>query len=190
MNAIYPMIIPAVWLTLFGYWIVSSFNVKRTVRREPIRFRLLYTAPGILGAIFLIRHRSESSLLAHQIWPQTFVSFWLGVVVMALGLAFAIWARATIGRNWSGTVTMKESHELVQTGPYALMRHPIYTGILLMVLGTAIAIGQWRALLAVLLVLISFRIKLQLEEKYMVELFGPAYVAYRQRVAMLIPGLW
>jgi protein-S-isoprenylcysteine O-methyltransferase Ste14 len=92
-----------------------------------------------------------------------------------------------IGTNWSGTVTIKQGHELVTTGPYALVRHPIYTGLLLALAGSALARGEWRGALAVLIALLALWRKLRLEEHWMREQFGEAYRAYSRRVAALVP---
>ena len=94
-----------------------------------------------------------------------------------------------IGRNWSGTVTFKEGHELVTTGPYALVRHPIYTGLLLAFIGSAVGRGEWRGVLAVFIAFLALWRKLRLEERWMREQFGDAYDAYARRVAALVPYL-
>ena len=100
-----------------------------------------------------------------------------------------MWARVHLGRNWSGIVTVKEGHELITGGPYAIVRHPIYTGLLLAFIGSALARGEWRGVLAVAVVLAALWRKLGLEERWMREQFGSAYQAYSQRVAALVPFL-
>ena len=110
-------------------------------------------------------------------------------MVLVAGLVFSIWARVHIGRNWSGIVTLKQDHELIQSGPYRLVRHPIYTGLLLGFIGTAIARDEWRGWLAVLMVLAALWRKLRLEERWLTEQFGDAYRQYRSEVAALIPYL-
>jgi protein-S-isoprenylcysteine O-methyltransferase Ste14 len=109
--------------------------------------------------------------------------------MVAVGLGFAAWARAHLGQNWSGIVTVKEDHALVRTGPYRAVRHPIYTGLLLALTGTAMAIGEWRGVLAVICALIGLLRKIQVEEKRMSENF-PEYSRYRQQTAALIPLLY
>ena len=103
------------------------------------------------------------------------------------GIAFAVWARQYLGRNWSGTVTVKQDHELIRTGPYRLVRHPIYTGLLLAILGTAVAFGEWRGLLAFALLTGSLLLKLRVEERFMSESFPEPYARYRAEVPALIP---
>jgi protein-S-isoprenylcysteine O-methyltransferase Ste14 len=104
-----------------------------------------------------------------------------------LGLLFTVWARIVLGRNWSGIVTVKQDHELVTAGPYRWVRHPIYTGLLIAFAGSAIARGEWRGVLAVVIVLAGLWRKLKLEERWMIETFGDAYLRYRAKVRALIP---
>ena len=103
------------------------------------------------------------------------------------GLAFALWARVTLGRNWSGVVTLKEGHELVERGPYRFVRHPIYTGMLIMSFATALVQSHMAGVLGVLLMFASFWIKLGREETLMLRQFPERYAAYQQRVKRIIP---
>ena len=118
-------------------------------------------------------------------WP-----FWLGAVLTAAGLLFTVWARRHIGRNWSAIVTIKEGHEFIASGPYAIVRHPIYTGLLLAFTGSALALGESRGVLAVAIVAWSLWRKLRLEERWMQQHFGEAYQEYCRRVAALLPFVW
>jgi protein-S-isoprenylcysteine O-methyltransferase Ste14 len=117
-------------------------------------------------------------------WP------WLdaaGVVVTAAGLGFAIWARAYLGSNWSASVTVKAGHELIQAGPYRWVRHPIYTGMILAALGTALELREVRGLIAVPLIYLGFRIKSGIEERMMRQTFGAEYDAYSHRTGQIAP---
>jgi protein-S-isoprenylcysteine O-methyltransferase Ste14 len=111
--------------------------------------------------------------------------FWPGPV--ALGLGFAVAARAWLGRNWSAEVTIKQNHELVRSGPYTIVRHLIYTGMLLELVGTALSVGKWRALVGLVLIVAALLRKLSIEERFMSEQFGEAYARYRAEVPGLIP---
>jgi protein-S-isoprenylcysteine O-methyltransferase Ste14 len=113
----------------------------------------------------------------------------LGMVMTLAGLLFACWARHVLGSNWSAVVQLKQDHELIERGPYRHVRHPIYTGLLLAFLGTAVALGEWRGLLALAIVAVSFWRKLRLEERWLGEQFGAAYADYMRRVKALIPGI-
>ena len=108
---------------------------------------------------------------------------------MVAGLLFAVWARLHLGRNWSRSVTVKEGHELIITGPYTLVRHPIYTGILAGFLGTAIALSQVRGFIGFVLIFIAFWAKLRREEAWMRSQFGETYAAYARHTAALVPYL-
>ena len=121
--------------------------------------------------------------------PDTQTIGYLGLALTAAGVAFAIWARFTLGRNWSGTVTIKEDHELIQHGPYRIVRHPIYTGILLAMLGTAIGYGRVPCLIGVAIAFFSLRFKWGTEERFMTEQFGAKYTQYRREVKAVIPGI-
>jgi protein-S-isoprenylcysteine O-methyltransferase Ste14 len=106
-----------------------------------------------------------------------------------LGAAIAIWARIILGQNWSARVTLKVGHELIRSGPYRYVRHPIYTGMLLAMIGTAMVAGEWRGAAAVALSIIAFCLKAQREEQFMVTEFGETYHEYRSQTGFLVPGL-
>ncbi len=122
--------------------------------------------------------------------PNSPAVAWVGVALTLAGIALAIAARLFLGGNWSGTVTIKEGHTLVRKGPYTLMRHPIYSGFLLAIFGTALAIGEIRALIAASIVLAVLTHKINLEERFMMEQFGAEYAQYRRKVNALIPFVW
>lgn len=183
---------PAVWLIWVIGWWIFALNVKATVRRQAllpnlVNLGLLFCAFGLLWARLIpVRGLMERFLPASQ-WP--FFSA-LGAVLTLMGLAFTVWARVYLGRNWSGMgATIKADHELVTGGPYGLVRHPIYSGLALAVLGTALAVGQWRAVLALALALSAIVHRIRVEERFMREKFGATYDAYTKRVRALIPKL-
>jgi protein-S-isoprenylcysteine O-methyltransferase Ste14 len=110
------------------------------------------------------------------------------VTIAFLGALFAVWARVTLGTNWSGTVaTVKKDHELVQSGPYALARHPIYTGFLITMVGTALTVGT---VASVIICAVAFFLRIQLEETVMTKHFPKEYPAYKKRTKALIPLVW
>ena len=136
-------------------------------------------------------------LFARDLWPHwlrqrvsprsDIALLWTGLILTAAGVGFAILARFWIGRNWSGTVTIKEQHELIQSGPYRIVRHPIYTGLLLAYLSTAIVHGELRGFVGFCLLLLGFGLKLRMEETFMIQQFGNAYLDYKRRVKALVP---
>jgi protein-S-isoprenylcysteine O-methyltransferase Ste14 len=178
------------WLAWLVYWLVAARNVKATRRREPYASRIGHVVLTVLAAALLaFRHQQPVwlSWLDVRFLPQTTVVYWLGLMTVLVGLSFAVWARVHLGRNWSGRVTVKEDHELIRTGPYAIVRHPIYTGMLCAILGTAIAFGEWRGLIAFGILAASLMLKLRMEERFMSETFGEQYARYRTEVPALIP---
>jgi protein-S-isoprenylcysteine O-methyltransferase Ste14 len=189
MPILYRYLFPAMWLGWAAYWWISSQNVKPVLHHESLPSRLSYVAPlALAGLLLSLRHVPVPALqeryLPFAAWP-----FVVAVVLTAAGLLFSVWARQYLGRNWSGAVSIKEDHELVTSGPYALVRHPIYTGVLLAILGSAIAVAEWRAVLALVLASLALWRKLRLEERWMLRQFGEAYHAYCRKVAALIPFL-
>jgi protein-S-isoprenylcysteine O-methyltransferase Ste14 len=187
---IHRCLFPALWLGWALYWWRTSTNVKETARRESFLSRVGHIGPMVVAAAILWSPRLGVPALDARFMPWAPWQFWAGAVVTAGGLAFAVWARRHIGRNWSATVTLKQDHELVTSGPYAFVRHPIYTGLLFGFLGSAFALGQWRGLVAVVMVYLALLRKYRLEERWMCERFGVAYDAYRARVKALVPFLF
>jgi protein-S-isoprenylcysteine O-methyltransferase Ste14 len=185
----YRYLIPAMWTAWAIYWWVLSLDVKTPSRVEPLESRLLHVVPLLLAFYLLSAPRLRYQVLNERFLPSGAWPFWLGAVLTAAGLFFAIWARNHLGRNWSGIVTVKEDHELITTGPYSVVRHPIYTGLLLAFVGSAIAVGESRGVLAVAIVLWSLLRKLRFEERWMREQFGETYEAYSRRVRALVPFL-
>ena len=185
----YKYAFPAMWLAYFGYWWAVSRNVKAPVRQEPAPSRVARLVLMVSAGLLLGLSRIPFSPLDKRFFPSGEGSFWSGAVVTAAGLLFSVWARRHLGSNWSQNVTVKQGHELIQSGPYRFVRHPIYTGLLVAFLGSAIARGEWRGLLAVALVFITLWNKLRLEEKWMRAEFGESYRNYSRRVAALVPHI-
>lgn len=187
MPLVYRYAFPAMWLSWMVYWWAASRDVKSDVRRESLSSRLVYIVPLVLAVLLYSVQNVRFAFLGQRILPLAAWTFWLGSLLTAGGLLFTVWARLHLGKNWSGTVTIKQGHELVTSGPYALVRHPIYTGLLLALLGSAIALGDWRAVLAFMLAAGALLRKLVVEERWMRQQFGDEYQAYSRRVAALIP---
>jgi protein-S-isoprenylcysteine O-methyltransferase Ste14 len=179
----------ALWLAWILYWWISSRDVKPNRRQESAASRIAHMLPLVLAAWLIAAHRLPGDSLVGRMFPATLTVYLVGTAITAAGLAFSVWARVVLGRNWSGTVTLKEGHELVRSGPYRLVRHPIYTGLLVAFIGSAVARGEWRGVLAVAIAFVALWRKLQLEERWMEETFGEAYARYRAEVPALIPFL-
>jgi protein-S-isoprenylcysteine O-methyltransferase Ste14 len=186
----YPLalnIISVCWTLFAVIWLLAAFATKQSVYRESTVQRLRYTIPILLGGFLLAKGHRLSDPLDYRVIPHVEALAWSGVVLCIAGLAFCIWARFTLGRNWSGVVTLKGGHELITSGPYALVRHPIYTGLLTMFVGTVIVLGHVAGIIAMPFVFGSLWIKLRYEEKLMLKQFPNEYAAYQQCVKRLIP---
>lgn len=180
------LVIKASWIAFILYWIVAALNVKATRRREAILARALNSALLLLAAILMsVRSPLPGFLLARFV-PLHPALEALGAVMTVAGLAFAIWARLHLGREWSGNVTVKDDHVLIRSGPYASLRHPIYSGVLLALAGTALDFGEWRGLAALVLFLVAVLRRIAAEEALMREAF-PGYDQYRRTSWALIP---
>jgi protein-S-isoprenylcysteine O-methyltransferase Ste14 len=188
MTGIHPLHIVALWWLVFlVVWSVASLNVRRTKRLEDRRSRSRFTALTAIGSLLLAFPRARFLSPLRFSWSPWLP--WVGAAMVTVGILFAFWARFTLGRNWSGRVTLKEGHELIQTGPYALARHPIYTGLDLALWGTALAEGTVAALVGAACLAYAFSLRMKLEEQWMVEEFGERYQEYRKRVPGLVPWL-
>ena len=190
MDAIALSIVSYAWIALATVWLVLFFFTKRTVRKQPSGRRALHLTLSLTGFFLLTGAPFHHGVLATRFIPYLPSIHVAGAVLTVAGCLFAIWARVTIGGNWSGNVTVKSEHELIVEGPYSLARHPIYTGILLALAGTALAIGEIRGLIGFALILFSLSIKIRQEERMMTQTFPESYPPYRQRVKALIPGIW
>lgn len=187
MPFLYDYLFPAMWVCYLAYWWGMSTNVKETERRESLSSRLVRLALMVCAVALLWLPRVPLRWLDERFLPLGVWCFWSGAAVTAGGMLFSVWARRYLGKNWSQAVTLKQGHELIQGGPYALVRHPIYTGLLLAFVGCAVARGEWRGLLAVALVFGALWHKLRLEETWMRVQFGESYEAYSRQVAALVP---
>jgi len=175
------------WIVAALVWLVAAFFTKRTERNEPSASRLIQFGWAILAAILL---RVPWGPLRMRVIPRSLLLSCAGLALTVGGIAFAILARFFLGRNWSARVTIKKEHELIRSGPYAIVRNPIYTGFLIALAGTVTVIGEIRAILAFAIVAVGLHFKVRTEEKFMSEQFGEEYARYRQEVKSLIPFVW
>lgn len=179
------------WAIFLLYWLISSFTAKKIVKGERgagIARRVLI---GVAAYVLLI-HADDPRLgvLAERFLPYARWVVWLGVALTFAGVFFAIWARVHIGKYWSATVALKAEHQLIRTGPYARIRHPIYTGILLALCGSAIAVGRYAAILAVVVYAVAFWFKARKEEALLAGEFGPAFEEHRRNTGFFLPKLF
>jgi protein-S-isoprenylcysteine O-methyltransferase Ste14 len=177
------------WLVFLGYWLIARFGVNRMERPEPggtLIFRVLIMA----GAYWLLFQQDlRFGILNRRFIPHDDRIVLAGVLLTWSGVAFAIWARYHLGKFWSATVALREGHQLIRSGPYANIRHPIYTGMLTAVLGTSLAVGRYRALIAFVVILAAFIAKSRQEEKLLDAQFGQAFEQHRRHTGFFLPRL-
>lgn len=181
--------IAGLWSLWTLYWFVAARDAKPILRSEGPLARLLHTAPYLAGFALLAMPSLGSAWLFHRVLPRNDEINHFAVGLVAGGLGFAVWARRHLAGNWSNLVVLRRNHELITSGPYRLVRHPIYTGILLAIAGTALARGDVRALLAMALVGAVIADQIAAEERLLAGSFGQAYGAYRLAVPALVPRL-
>ena len=179
----------AAWLTVCLVWIVSARMNKPVIRSESGRFTVQHRA--LLAGAFVLLF-SPLGQLGPLGWKVVLPSPAIeigGTALTVAGALIAVWARWHLGGNWSAAVTIKERHSLVRTGPYRFVRHPIYTGLLLAAIGTAVAYGEVRGIVAVGLAFLAWFTKSKREEAFLESQFGEAYQGYRRETKALIPFL-
>lgn len=181
---------PVVWIAFLVYWRIKAAGTKTVQRSEPAASAIMRALAFLMVVILLSTTRIPLPWLYRQLWPSGIWSFLVGATLTVVGLLFAVWARQYLGGNWSSSVTIKQGHELITTGPYALVRHPIYTGILTGFLGTAIALAQVRGAIGFVLIFFVLWAKLRIEEEWMRSQFGETYATYSQQTAVLVPYLF
>lgn len=179
-----------IWLAWAAFWALNAWKLKPPKRRESLASRLGHLLPLGAAAILLAWPAAPDSWLSRRWMPASAGWALAGAGITILGLLLTVWARLLLGANWSGTVTVKQGHELVLAGPYRYVRHPIYSGLLLAFAGSALARGDGAGLLALLIVWLSLWRKWRLEERFMRETFGPAYSDYAARTPPIIPRIF
>lgn len=178
------------WYAFAAYWAITALRVKRTRRAEPLLGRLSTIIPLVFAFELLFANDLRWGPLARRFVPSGAPIAWAGIALTAMGAALAIWSRYCIGEYWSARVTLKEGHRIIRSGPYRLIRHPIYTGMVLAAAGTALVVGEWRGILAVFLLLVSHALKARREERLLTAEFGDEYASYRRSTGFLLPRLW
>ncbi|HWF75573.1 MAG TPA: isoprenylcysteine carboxylmethyltransferase family protein [Caulobacteraceae bacterium] len=187
----------ALWAAWVLSWGLAAVWTRRTQARAAFGEILLYSIPTALGAWLLLFAVNASvaagggplaTRFASQLWRLPEWAGWVTTGVAAAGFAFTWWARVTLGDLWSGAVSRKENHVIVERGPYALVRHPIYTGLIGAAFAAAVEVGSAQALVGAALISFGFWLKARLEERFLMSELGEAsYADYRRRTPMLAP---
>lgn len=179
------------WLAVLLYWVWSARRVKAPERMElPLKRFIAYWLP-LLIAILLI---GPGDWFGHSFLHENFVRhttlvYSIGLALCVSGAVLAIWSRHLLGKNWSLSVQLKQDHELIRSGPYRFVRHPIYSGLLLLFIGNVLMVGDWRGILALAIVLVSLWFKLKQEERWLAQHFGAAYLVYKKHTKALVPAV-
>lgn len=177
------------WLVVLTYWFISGLKAKKVASQESLLKRFaLYWLPMMI-ATFLI---GPGDWFGHSWFRQQFIEHTnlvgiIGLSICIAGAIIACWSRISLGKNWSISIQRKENHQLVQNGIYSIIRHPIYTGLLLLFTGSSLIVGDNRTIIAILIVIVSLWLKLKKEEKLLAETFGDQYTEYKNRTKALIP---
>ena len=191
MNLTWEVGIGLIWGVFAVYWFLSSRGGRsRADRRESPATRLQYLTLVLISIVLIATDPPLLGPLLWRVWPDVVIAEVIGVAVLLVGLSLAVWARVHLGRHWSAEAVLAEDHELVRTGPYRLVRNPIYLGGLIGLAGTAIAIGELRGVAALALLLVAVMHKIRVEETLLSEHFGAEYDEYRREVKSLIPFVY
>ncbi len=189
MNEYIKIGLKVTWLIVFTFWFISGLGAKKVKRQETIFKRFVqYWLPLIIAILLL----GPGDWFGHTWLRENFIEHTnlvgiIGLSISVIGAIIACTSRYTLGKNWSLSIQKKESHQLIQNGIYKIIRHPIYTGLLFLFIGNAIIVGDYRAIIAIIIIFVSFWFKLKKEERLLSETFGDQYTAYKKRTKALIP---
>ena len=179
--------IALIWILFFAYWLISALGNRSPFKRRPSRISFLtYSAVPVIVGVFLAG-KFAPWILVNRFLPDDIFLAIAGLLITIGGLGFAVWARRNLGKNWSGLPAIHENHTITRTGPYGIVRHPIYTGILVGELGTTLAMGYLSGVLFFFAILAVFLVKIRFEETFLLEEFGEEYARYMREVKALIP---
>lgn len=184
---VYQSILWASWGAVMIVWFITGLKSKTTLRMQSRVSRFVTVAAGVIAFWLLFDPGTGVGVLGFRVVPVSPAWLWTGSILSMAGAAFSIWARLYLGENWSAAVTLKQDHSLVRSGPYACVRHPIYSGFLLAMLGAALVGGQLRCFAGLLIAFVAWYLKSRTEESFMLEQFQGEYVEYRKRVRALVP---
>ena len=177
------------WIVFVAYWLFRAQKTQRTERAESFASRYGVLLVEIAGFALLFMDEADIGFLGRRVFPRTYALAITGVALTWSGIALALWARWHLGRYWSARVTIKEDHKLICTGPYARLRNPIYSGLDLAAIGSALAIDRWRCAAGVCLIILGYWIKAKREEQMLSAQFGPDFQEHCLKTGFLLPRL-
>ena len=175
------------WGVFVAYWLIGALKTRTTQQQESFASRYAVLLIEIVGYGLVFRNSAGIGFLGNRVVPRNLVGPIVGSALTWLGIGLAIWARYYLAEYWSARVTIKEGHKLIRTGPYARLRHPIYTGLILATIGSAMVIDRWRCVLGVFLVVMGYCFKANKEESMLTQQFGEAFREHQKHTGFLIP---
>lgn len=184
---VWRLLIELPWIVFLLYWTVGALRTRATREQESFASRFVILLIEIVGYVLIFSSSTGIGFLGNRVLPRTAVDATAGVLLTWSGIGLAVWARYHLAENWSARVTIKEGHQLIRSGPYARLRHPIYSGLVLATLGSALAIDKWRCVLGVLLVLAGYCFKARKEEAMLAQQFGDSFSEHRKHTGFLFP---
>ncbi|HEX4486666.1 MAG TPA: isoprenylcysteine carboxylmethyltransferase family protein [Terriglobales bacterium] len=185
-EAIWHILVVLPWGVFVTYWIAGSTKTRANAQKEPFLSRFVILLMEFAGYLLVFAPINFGMLRMHVI-PRTIPTAILGVACTWAGIGLAIWARYHLAEYWSARITIKEGHQLIRTGPYQRLRHPIYTGLILATVGSALVIDHWRCVLGVLLITVGYCFKAKREENMLGQQFGEAFQEHRKHTGFLFP---
>jgi protein-S-isoprenylcysteine O-methyltransferase Ste14 len=186
-KQVFSLLVEIPWIVFLVYWIISAARTRTTRQTESFASRYAVLLIETAGFVLLFSHSASIGFLGSRFMHRTLASAIVGSILTWAGIALAVWARYHLAEYWSARITIKEDHQLIRTGPYARLRHPIYSGIVLAAIGSAVVIDEWRCILGVCLVLTGYCIKARKEETILTQQFGEAFREHQKHAGFLIP---
>jgi protein-S-isoprenylcysteine O-methyltransferase Ste14 len=184
---IWRVLIICPWIVFVAYWSLGALKTRRTVSTESFASRCGVLLLEIIGFAMLFTGVANFGVLGSPVVDRTYALALTAVAFTWTGIAIALWARWHLGQYWSARITLKEDHQLIRTGPYAHFRHPIYSGLDLAVIGSAMAIDEWRCIAGVCLIVLGYWIKARKEESMLAAQFGEAFTEHCRHTGFLTP---
>ena len=186
-KEIFRFLVAFPWIIFVVYWVIGAMKTRATRDKEPFTSRSAVLVIEMLGYLLVFSGSTGIGILGTRFIPRTMTSAVLGVVLTWSGVGLAVWARYHLAEYWSARITIKEDHQLVRTGPYSHLRHPIYSGLILATIGSALVIDEWRCVLGICLVTVGYCLKASREEAMLARQFGEAFREHQKHAGFLIP---
>ncbi len=186
-KEIFRLLVIIPWGVFVVYWLIGAIKTRATQQQESFASRYAILLVEIVGYVLIFRESAGIGFLGTRVIPRNLFGPIFGSVLTWMGIALAIWARYHLAEYWSARVTIKEDHQLIRTGPYGRLRHPIYSGLVLATIGSALVIDRWRCVLGVCLVAAGYCFKAKKEESMLTRQFGEAFREHQKHTGFLIP---